>query len=409
MTHADLPRGVGWTALMTAYARAQESRRADRLFNDPWARAVIAQATRTRFDEAGLPPVGPATDDGSSELWTMLGSYFVIRTPFYDAQVSDGVGRGCAQVVLLAAGFDGRAQRLDLPGSTTVFEVDSPEVLEFKNAALAAGNSDVPAPSADRRVVPADLREDWPAALREAGFDPARPTVWLVEGLLMYFDGEQSDRLLATITGLSAPGSRFATEWFERNPAGEPSLVGWPDEKERQAGELLGSLFKTGPTPPPRDWLTAHGWTDTEIDHVGGRYPRHGRTAPWVFDPEHPEGLRVHLVAGDLALPAASRYRRPCVTDDVALAAACPHPASRGPLRTPAAPRAMIMGRWCHGLELGRLARPFYIEISVLVTRLQAPHQDEFHDHGSLVAIYGTNDPREHQIYPSRGIWTVCY
>jgi O-methyltransferase involved in polyketide biosynthesis len=90
---------------------------------------VIAQATRTRFDEAGLPPVGPATDDGSSELWAILGSYFVIRTPFYDEQVRQGIAQGCDQVVLLAAGFDGRAQRLGLPAGATVFEVDTVGVL----------------------------------------------------------------------------------------------------------------------------------------------------------------------------------------------------------------------------------------------------------------------------------------
>jgi methyltransferase (TIGR00027 family) len=305
MERVDLPDGVGWTALITAYARAQESRRADRLFTDPWARAVIAQATRTRSDEAGMPPVGPATDDGSSELWTSLGSYFVIRTPFYDEQVRQGVARGCDQVVLLAAGFDGRAQRLGLPAGTTVFELDTAAVHDFKDMALRAGKTEMPSAGADRRTVQADLREDWPDALRAAGFDPARPAVWLAEGLLMYFDGEQCDRLLERITELSAPGSRFATEWFERNPAGERALVGWPDERERQAGELLGSLFSSGPAAPPREWLSAHGWAGIEVDHVGARYPRHGRMAPWVFDAEHPEGLRVHLVAGVLPEPAA--------------------------------------------------------------------------------------------------------
>lgn len=289
--------GVGWTALLAAYARAQESRRPDRLFDDVWARAVIAQATRTRIDAARLPPVGPAIDDGSSKLWRHLGGHPVVRTPWYDQHVLRGVADGCRQVVLLAAGFDGRAQRLGLPADTTVFELDTAPVLDFKEAALTAEH--VATPLAVRRcTVATDLRFDWATALVDAGFDPARPTVWLAEGLLEYLDGAECDRLLDTITTLSAPGSHFATEWCERNPAGERSLVGYPDEAERHTGELLGSLFRSGPTPPPGEWLDGYGWRPVEIDHLGARYQQHGRTAPWVFDPRHPEGLRVHLVAG---------------------------------------------------------------------------------------------------------------
>jgi methyltransferase (TIGR00027 family) len=286
-----LPEGVGWTALVTAYARAQESRRPDRLFNDVWARAVIAQATRTRLDGAGLP----AADGGS--FWNDLASYAVIRTPFYDEHVRLGVADGCRQVVLLAAGFDGRAQRLDLPASTTVFELDTAPVLDFKNAALHTEGAAGPLVVA-RRTVATDLRGDWPAALREAGFDPTRPTVWLAEGLLMYLDSTECDQLLDNITALSAPGSRFVTEWSERNPAGEQSLVGYPDETERRAGELLGSLFRSGPAVSPQEWLDRHGWHSYEIDHLGARYRRHDRTTPWVYDPRHPQGLLVHLVAG---------------------------------------------------------------------------------------------------------------
>jgi methyltransferase (TIGR00027 family) len=177
-----------------------------------------------------------------------------------------------------------------------VFEIDTAAVLDFKAATLAAGG--VAESAVERRAVAVDLRDDWPAALRSAGFDPAVPTVWVAEGLLVYLDADECDRLLDLIGSLSAPGSRIATEWFERNPAGERSLVGYSRVEERQAGELLGTLFRTGPGRSPRDWLAGHGWSISEVDHVGGRYPLHGRVAPWIFDPAHPEGLRVHLVAG---------------------------------------------------------------------------------------------------------------
>jgi len=111
--------------------------------------------------------------------------------------------------VILASGLDSRAYRLAWPAGTVVYEVDQPEVIEFKTRTLADLGA---APTADRRVVAVDLRDDWPTTLRTAGFDPAQPTAWSAEGLLGYLPPEAQDRLLDTITELSAPGSRLATE-----------------------------------------------------------------------------------------------------------------------------------------------------------------------------------------------------
>jgi methyltransferase (TIGR00027 family) len=98
---------------------------------------------------------------------------------------------------------------LPWPAETVVYEVDQPQVVEFKTRTLAALGA---VPTAERRVAAVDLREDWPLALRAAGFDPSRPTAWSAEGLLGYLPPEAQDRLLDTITELSAPGSRVATE-----------------------------------------------------------------------------------------------------------------------------------------------------------------------------------------------------
>ncbi|WP_018333089.1 SAM-dependent methyltransferase [Actinomycetospora chiangmaiensis] len=275
-----LPAGVGWTALMTAYARAQERE----LVDDPWARAVVDHAG----EAARLP------DGRESGMWAALGTYFVTRSLFYDRQVLAAVDAGVDQVVLLAAGFDGRAQRLGLPADVTVFEVDTEEVLAFKDAAIA----DAPGPTARRVDVRADLREDWPPALVAAGLDPHRPAVFLAEGLLMYLDEDQSDRLLDAVGDLAAPSSRFVTEWFDRNPAGEPSLVGWPDERDNRTGAAVGAMFRSGPPLPPESWLAAHGWEVLAVDDVGTHAAAVGRETPWMFDPAHADGLRVHLVAG---------------------------------------------------------------------------------------------------------------
>ena len=87
------------------------------------------------------------------------------------------------QIVIPAAGLDSRAYRLAWPDGTVVFELDQPQVLEFKHEVLA-GSGD--APTAERREIAVDLRDDWPQALRRSGFDPSRPSAWIVEGLLVY-------------------------------------------------------------------------------------------------------------------------------------------------------------------------------------------------------------------------------
>jgi methyltransferase (TIGR00027 family) len=132
-----------------------------------------------------------------------------VRTKFFDEFFLEATRAGIEQVVILASGLDSRAYRLPWPTRTVVYEVDQPQVIEFKSRTLAELGA---APSASRRVVAVDLRDDWPTALRTAGFDPARPTAWSAEGLLGYLPPEAQDRLLDTITELSAPGSRLATE-----------------------------------------------------------------------------------------------------------------------------------------------------------------------------------------------------
>src|ERR1700742_68840 len=131
------------------------------------------------------------------------------RTKFFDEFFLDATNAGIKQVVILASGLDARAYRLQWPAGTVVYEVDQPQVIEFKTRTLEDLGA---APTAERRVVAVDLRDDWPTALRAAGFDPSQPSAWSAEGLLGYLPPEAQDRLLDTITELSAPGSRIATE-----------------------------------------------------------------------------------------------------------------------------------------------------------------------------------------------------
>ncbi|MGI5128422.1 SAM-dependent methyltransferase [Pseudonocardia sp. CA-107938] len=196
----DLTSGVGVTATMAAMVRAIATRtgRLDDPFAAPLVRAVgIDLLTRLATGEQPADElVGPSVIDGAE-----------VRTTFYDEFFLDAAGSGIRQVVILAAGLDSRAYRLPWPRGTVVYEVDQPQVVAFKSTALADA-----VPTVELRAVPVDLRDDWPTALRAAGFDAARQSAWSAEGLLGYLPPDAQDRLLDTITELSVPGSRVATE-----------------------------------------------------------------------------------------------------------------------------------------------------------------------------------------------------
>ena len=223
----DLASSVGATATMVAAARAQATNDPKPLINDPFARPLVEAVgidllTRMVRGEVTLAEL----DDEQTRGVRRMKDNMAARTKFFDeffltatgggnsAEATGGgnsteATAGIRQVVILAAGLDARAYRLPWPAGTVVYEIDQPEVIAFKTTTLTGLGAE---PTADRRTVAIDLRQDWPAALREAGFDPDRPTAWIAEGLLGYLPPDAQDRLLDNITALSAAGSRFATE-----------------------------------------------------------------------------------------------------------------------------------------------------------------------------------------------------
>ena len=209
----DLASSVGLTATMVAAARAVAARDSDGAaavatdrFAEPLVRAVgVDFFTRLATGELDLADLDEETATGTVHFANAM----AVRTRFFDDFFNSATDAGIRQAVILAAGLDSRAYRLPWPAGTTVFEVDQPAVIEFETATLSGLGAE---PTADRRTVAVDLRDDWPAALREAGFDPNRRTAWIAEGLLGYLPADAQDRLLDQITALSVPGSRFATE-----------------------------------------------------------------------------------------------------------------------------------------------------------------------------------------------------
>jgi methyltransferase (TIGR00027 family) len=248
--------GVSRIAVWLAALRAGEGARADRLFDDRLAGAFAAAAGVTRSDVesgSGLPA-------GSSD-------FLAIRTRFFDDQALNACAVGIKQVVLLAAGLDSRAFRLDWPDHVRLFELDLPELFEFKEPVIIANSASA---RCARVIVPVDLRQQWAGALTSAGFDPATATVWLVEGLLPYLTHTEGDRLLGTVGTLSTLGCRLALDHLDRTTADRPAV-----RATVQAVRNVGAPFMSM-VASPVEWLANHGWRATlfRLPELSERYGR---------------------------------------------------------------------------------------------------------------------------------------
>ena len=173
-----------YTGRMCAASRWQESKRPDSLFTEP-------QAKKLAGDEGLANPMGE---------WIM-----VPRTRFGDDLLRHCYARGARQLVLLGAGFDARAYRLQGVEELRVFEVDQQTTFDVKEPLLVEERLLV----ASRHVVPTEFTERgaWAKQLGTRGFDVQVPTVWLLEGLLMYLSIEDTKVMMGEIGRLSAPSS----------------------------------------------------------------------------------------------------------------------------------------------------------------------------------------------------------
>lgn len=255
----DITSSVGATALFVAAARALEANKSEPLVVDPYAeffcRAVGGEWADV-FD-------GKAPDN---KLMSEFGRHFVnyqaARTKYFDDFFYAAADAGVRQIVIPAAGLDSRAYRLAWPAETVVYELDQPEVLEFKQAVLSQRGD---APTAERREIAVDLRGDWPAALRQSGFDPSRPSAWLVEGLLVYLPASAQGDLFEGIDDLAAPDSRVAVD--DGKPFSD-ALYQAARNEERASGDgaQFFSLIYNEQHAPAIDWFTDHGWKGAAVE-----------------------------------------------------------------------------------------------------------------------------------------------
>ncbi len=222
----DLASGVGATATAVAASRALATRSG--LIDDAWAEPLVRAVGSAHFLE-----ILDGTAPGGSDVQRMANG-MAVRTRYFDDFLLAATAAGIRQVVILASGLDARAYRMRWPAGTVVFDLDQPGVIDFKVAALHELNAP---PTTDVRNIGVDLRDDWPTALRDNGFDVTAPTAWIAEGLLMYLPPEAQDRLFDHITALSPPGSRLATEFI-------PSMDAFEDTDEDSEGRWHKMGFK---------------------------------------------------------------------------------------------------------------------------------------------------------------------
>lgn len=228
------PGRASQTAVMVCMARAAAHGATDvTRFDDPTALALLPDDARARVEQfrAGAAPrrLRERLDH------TMLrgrAKMMVARTVAIDDAIRSAA---CPQLVILGAGLDGRAWRMPELADTVVFEVDHPDSQREKQARA----TELSARARDVHFVPVDFaRDDLNAALDAAGHDPALPTMWVWEGVVMYLTQAEIDASLAVIERRSAATSRLVIAYH--SPAPILWLVG---PVVRRLGEPLRSAF----------------------------------------------------------------------------------------------------------------------------------------------------------------------
>ena len=294
----EITESVGVTALGVAAARAAETRSENPLIRDPFAQVFLDAVGDGAWNWHSAPQLPDELIEAEPELPLQMQSmvgYMASRTAFFDQFFLDATRAGIRQAVILAAGLDSRAWRLPWPDGTMVYELDQPKVLEFKLSTLAEHGVE---PACNRVAVPVDLRQDWPTALQEAGFDPSAPSVWSAEGLMPYLPAAAQELLFDRVQELTVAGSRVAVEALGPKFL-DPEYRAKRRERMDRIRELMAQVDPQREIPridelwyfeereDVGDWFRRHGWTVTVTpsDELMAGY---GRCAPKEVEDEIP-------------------------------------------------------------------------------------------------------------------------
>jgi methyltransferase (TIGR00027 family) len=262
------------SAFWVAAVRARESARPDRLFDDPWAAALAG--------ERGVSMMAASERATGGE-----NAFLPVRVRYFDDAITAAVADGVRQVVLLGAGLDTRPYRLDLPADLCWYEIDRPEIFDVKDPVLASATV-----SCERLPVPVDLSGDWAGALRGAGFDADRRTVWIAEGLLFYLSAAAVDALLREMAAACGPDSLVVADVMSAAGLIRPQMAAY-----------LKYCAANGVPPPfghddPASLFTANGWNIDRLTFAGAPDANYGRFVARAPAPACTPPQRAHLVTG---------------------------------------------------------------------------------------------------------------
>jgi methyltransferase (TIGR00027 family) len=298
----EITQSVGATALGVAAARAAETASENPLINDPFARVFVDAAGEGMWsiyaDPALMAKAGAIEPDLRARIQLMI-DFMATRTAFFDEFFLGAADAGVRQVVILAAGLDARTWRLPWPDGTVVYELDQPKVLDFKSKTLREHGAQ---PTAQLVNVPIDLRQDWPKALQEAGFDASRPAVWSAEGLVRYLPAQAQDLLFERINSLSVQGSWLASNVPDSGFT-DPNRVRRQREDMQRLRAAAAKLVDMEVTnfddlwypeerTPVDGWLREHGW-DVATASFSELMARYDRSIPQGSEDSMPPTLYV--------------------------------------------------------------------------------------------------------------------
>lgn len=229
-------------ALFRAVETAERPGR--RLFEDQYALPLLSGPLKMLAEIARVPGAGRLVPAFLDFGWPYTRSSGVVRTRMIDDLVREAIRAGAKQLVLLGAGFDSRAYRLDEARGIRIFEVDHPATQRAKRERLQRG---LKRPPENVHFVEVDFEKDnLEFKLKGAGFDEKSPAVVLWEGVVSYLTEPAVNANLTVLARLLAPrsqlivtyvhkgaldgsvtfrGSRRWKSWVRRS--GEPFLFGF--------------------------------------------------------------------------------------------------------------------------------------------------------------------------------------
>jgi|TARA_B100001093_G_scaffold85771_1_gene77508 methyltransferase (TIGR00027 family) len=241
-------QGVAKQRLIESIAKPEE-----RIINDPYADRFVLGASFIKL-------MGHKLNVWLAEkLVPGFHEHLISRTRFIDDLIKKSAASGVEQYVILGAGYDSRAHRLELPSSLRIFEVDQPEVQARKRSKLP---KELPNLESITYVAVDFSHQSLTEQLMDAGFDQSKSTVFTLEGVSQYITKEAFDSMIKEMAALTQKANSiffvsYASELLNKNP--EACFgKGYPNAEKR------AKLITYGSAKVGEPWISFYGAEEIE-------------------------------------------------------------------------------------------------------------------------------------------------